>query len=97
MTIFIAGASGATGRLLVEQLLASDQNVKIVVRSFDTLSAGIINHPNLSVINASILDLGDVDMARNALLACCDRCCRRLWITKMRQTIYEPASARTIQ
>ena len=37
MTTLIIGASGATGRLLVEELLARDQSVKIIVRSLDSL------------------------------------------------------------
>ena len=33
ITVLVAGASGATGRLLVEQLLDYGQHVKIIVRS----------------------------------------------------------------
>ena len=33
MTTLVVGASGATGRLLVEQLLAQGEKVKIIVRS----------------------------------------------------------------
>ncbi len=66
MTTLIVGASGATGRLLVENLLAAGQAVRIVVRSLDSLPDAIKTHPNLSVIHASILDLTDADMARHA-------------------------------
>lgn len=65
MTTLIIGASGATGRLLVEELLKSGQKVKIVVRSLDSLPETIKNHVNLSVIQASILDLSDLDMAKH--------------------------------
>ncbi len=33
MTTLVVGASGATGRLLIEQLLNRSQNVKVIVRS----------------------------------------------------------------
>ena len=63
MTVVVVGASGATGRLLVEQLLNRDLNVKVIVRSTDNLSNDIKNHPNLSIVHASVLDLSDADMA----------------------------------
>jgi putative NADH-flavin reductase len=65
MTTLVVGASGATGRLLVEQLLNRGQNVKVVVRSPGKLPEAVMNHGNLSVIHASILDLNDADMARH--------------------------------
>ena len=37
MTTLIVGASGATGRLLIKQLLNADEKVKIIVRSADSL------------------------------------------------------------
>ena len=63
MNILIVGASGATGRLLVEQLLARGQFVKVIVRSPDTLPATIRQHEHLSVIQASVLDLSDAELA----------------------------------
>jgi putative NADH-flavin reductase len=66
MTTLIIGASGATGRLLVEELLQCGQKVKIVVRSLDNLPEAVKNHENLSVIQASILDLSNAEMARHA-------------------------------
>lgn len=63
MTTLIVGASGATGRLLVEELLNSGQAVKVVVRSLDGLPEAVRSHANLSVIQASILDMSDADMA----------------------------------
>lgn len=65
MTTLIVGASGATGRLLVEELLNRGQAVKIVVRSLDSLSEAIKSHANLSVIQASILDMSDTEMAKH--------------------------------
>ena len=65
MNVLIVGASGATGRLLTEELLNRGQFVKVIVRSPDKLPAVLRNHDNLSVIHASILDLSDVEFARH--------------------------------
>jgi hypothetical protein len=63
MTVLVVGASGATGRLLVKQLLDRGQNVKVIVRSPDKLLEVVPNHDNLTVIKASVLDLSDTEMA----------------------------------
>lgn len=65
MTTLVVGASGATGRLLVGQLLDRGENVKIVVRSRETLPEKITSHAGLSVIEASVLDLRDDEMAEH--------------------------------
>ncbi len=65
MTTLVAGASGATGRLLVTQLLTNGQNVKIIVRSVNSLPETITKHKNLSVIHASILDLSDAELTQH--------------------------------
>lgn len=65
MTTLVVGATGATGRLLVEDLLARGQTVKIVVRSPDTLPDTVKSHASLSIIQASILDMSDTEMARH--------------------------------
>lgn len=65
MTILVAGASGATGRLLVQHLLDRGQKVKIIVRSPDKLPEALKHHHQLSVIQASILDLDDAEMAQH--------------------------------
>jgi cation diffusion facilitator CzcD-associated flavoprotein CzcO len=65
MTILVVGASGATGRLLVEQLLNKGEKVRVIVRSPDNLPEAINNHKNLSVIHASVLDLSDAEMAQH--------------------------------
>jgi len=73
--ILVVGASGATGRLLVEKLLNLGQNVKVIVRSPDRLPKVIKNHAQLSIIHASILELSDEERACyvngcNAVLSC---------------------------
>ncbi|MCB0257270.1 MAG: SDR family oxidoreductase [Anaerolineae bacterium] len=63
--ILVVGASGATGRLLTEELLKRGQLVKVIVRTPDKLPAALRNHENLSVIHASLLDLSDAEMAQH--------------------------------
>lgn len=63
-TTLVVGASGATGRLLVEQLLDRGGSVRAIVRSKDALPDRIASHSRMTLIQASILDLSDEDMAR---------------------------------
>ena len=65
MTTLVVGASGATGRLLVEQLLERGENVRVIVRSPGKLSDDLKNQANLSVIHASLLDLSDAEMVQH--------------------------------
>ncbi|MEE9355726.1 MAG: NAD(P)-binding oxidoreductase [Methylococcaceae bacterium] len=65
MKTLVVGASGATGRLLVEQLLNRGQSVKIIVRTGSSLPDTIKNHKNVSIIYASVLDLSDTKMAEH--------------------------------
>lgn len=66
MKVLVVGASGATGRLVVDQLLERGVNVKAIVRSLDSLS----DHPNLHKIQASVHSLTDSEMATH--LSGCD-------------------------
>jgi len=71
MKVLIIGASGATGRLVVDQLLSRGVAVSAIVRSLDALP----DHPNLSKIQASVHDLTSDEMARhikgcNAVVSC---------------------------
>lgn len=75
MMTLVAGASGATGRQLTEQLLKRDQNVKVIVRSPEKLPDSWKKNERLSVIEASVLDIGESDMAKyvkdcNAVVSC---------------------------
>ena len=65
MMTLVVGASGATGRLLVQQLLTRGQKVKVIVRSPGNLPEGVRNHEHLSVIRASIMGLSSVEMAQH--------------------------------
>lgn len=64
MNYLIVGASGATGRLLTEQLLERGHFVKVIVRSPEKLPESIRNYENLSVIRAAVLDLSDAEMTQ---------------------------------
>lgn len=68
MTILVLGASGATGRLLVAELLKRGESVKAVVRTPASL-ADTLNHPLLTIVQASINDLGD-DEIRQLVADC---------------------------
>lgn len=59
----VVGASGATGRLLVEQLLARGQLVKAIVRSPDKLPNALKDNSRLTIIQASLLELSDAELA----------------------------------
>ncbi len=65
MTILVVGASGATGRLLVQQLLNRKQSVRAIVRSPEKLSDAIKNQDGLSMIKAGVLDLRDTELAQH--------------------------------
>lgn len=62
MSTLIVGANGATGRLLVEELLKQGQEVKIVVRSLKSFPNEMKSHAKLSIIEASILDMSHTEM-----------------------------------
>ena len=62
-TLLIAGATGNTGRPLVEQSLALGHTVRVIVRSRHRLPAAVLAHPNIAVIEASILDLSDQQLS----------------------------------
>lgn len=57
-TVLVAGASGATGRLVVEQLLNQGVNVRAVVRSPDRIPEALRDHPCLAITQAHLLELG---------------------------------------
>jgi len=62
MTVLVVGASGATGRLLVNQLLLKGNNVKIIVRSKENLPESWNEKNNLEIYTASILELSDIEL-----------------------------------
>lgn len=65
MQVLVAGASGATGRLLVQHLLDQGRSVRAIARSPDRLPEHLKAHNRLTVIQASILEISEADMARH--------------------------------
>ena len=61
-TVLVVGATGATGRQLVYQLLEMGQTVKVIVRSPEKLPASWKNHERLTIIHAAVLDLSEAEM-----------------------------------
>ncbi len=64
MTTLVVGASGATGRLLVDQLLSRGEQVRVVVRGRSELFDAVEQPDNLSVIRSSLLDMSDAELAQ---------------------------------
>lgn len=62
MTTLIVGASGATGRLLVEQLVAQGEKVKIIVRSVDSLPDAFKQNVQLVITEANLLEMTDAEL-----------------------------------
>ncbi len=62
MSILVVGGSGATGRLLLTELLDRGLAVKAIVRSPSALPAALREHPRLSLIQAELLALSDQEL-----------------------------------
>lgn len=63
MTILVVGASGATGKLLVDQLINAGLKVKVVVRATSHIPTSWIDHENISVIRYNVMEMGAVVLA----------------------------------
>ncbi|WP_295882334.1 NAD(P)-dependent oxidoreductase [uncultured Thiohalocapsa sp.] len=63
MTILVVGGTGATGRLLLAELLSRGERVRAIVRSADALPDGLRRHTGLELAVASLLDLSDAALA----------------------------------
>lgn len=70
MTILLIGASGATGRRLLAELLRRGHRVNAVVRPSSQLSDDIARHPALTLIRANLPELLEADLQQ--LVAGCD-------------------------
>lgn len=62
MKTLVVGATGATGKHLVEQLLLQGHFVKAFVREGSALPESIRNHERLTVISGSVLDISDNEL-----------------------------------
>ena len=65
MATLVVGATGATGQLLVAQLLNRGQKVRVIVRKKSSLPDNIANHENIFIIEASVLDITDAEMVQH--------------------------------
>lgn len=63
MTTLVVGATGATGRLLVAQLLAGGHAVRAIVRAAHRLPDALKGSENLTVVEADLLALTDAELA----------------------------------
>lgn len=75
MNVLVVGATGATGRLLVSQLLNRGCHVKAVVRSAERLPETVRTHAHLTLIEADILALPETELTGlvkdcNAVASC---------------------------
>lgn len=66
----VMGASGATGKLLIAELLKSDAEVMAIVRTSSSLKNTFKNQPNYHEITASITEMSDGELS--PLLKDCD-------------------------
>ena len=72
MKALVFGASGKTGRLLVQQLLKRNVDVRIVVRESSMIPESISGNRGVEIVRR---DVEDLDVARIAeLLSDCDGC-----------------------
>jgi nucleoside-diphosphate-sugar epimerase len=65
MTTLVVGASGATGRLLVEQLLKAGQKIKVIVRSTANIPDTWSNNGNITIIKSDITQIDIDDMSKH--------------------------------
>lgn len=57
MTTLVIGASGATGRLVVKQLLEQKQNVRAVVRTHSVIPAYFKDSPLIEIVYGTVLEM----------------------------------------
>jgi putative NADH-flavin reductase len=66
----VVGASGATGKLLVADLLKQDVEVTAIVRTSSSLKNTFDNHPNYHEVSANVTEMSDDELS--PLLKDCD-------------------------
>jgi NAD(P)-dependent dehydrogenase (short-subunit alcohol dehydrogenase family) len=65
MKVLVVGATGATGRLVVEQLLKREVSVRVIVRSEEKLQRLSETYDLLEIVNASISKMSQEDLLKN--------------------------------
>ncbi len=74
-TVLLVGATGRTGRRVLQQLLDRGVHVRAIVRSSAKLPADVVGNPNVVVIEAPVLSLRDDELQEHlrgcdAILSC---------------------------
>lgn len=62
MKVLVVGASGATGKQVVDQLLIQKHTAKVIVRSPEKIPHSWKNNADIEIISASVLELSDKEM-----------------------------------
>jgi len=75
MKVLVLGASGATGKQLVKQLIDRGINTRIVVREKSIMPTDILDNPLIDVIRGSISDFTDIELEHllediNSVVSC---------------------------
>jgi len=65
MTTLVLGASGATGKQLVEQLLNLGQEVKVIIRPTSKITVNWETNGNISIVKANISEISVDEMVRH--------------------------------
>lgn len=84
----LVGATGATGHLLLNELLDRGETVRVIVRSPQKLSAAVRSHERLSVTPARLLDLSNAELEEH--VRDCDAVASCLGHTISLRGIYGP-------
>lgn len=64
-TVLVLGATGRTGQAALRQLLDRGVAVRAIVRSPAKLAPELARHPAVTLVEASLLDLGDEELRRH--------------------------------
>ncbi|WP_375748112.1 NAD(P)-binding oxidoreductase [Vibrio sp. HN007] len=59
MTVLVLGATGATGRLVVKELISRGYHVKAIVRSISRVDRDLIASRQVEIVVANIIDLSE--------------------------------------
>jgi nucleoside-diphosphate-sugar epimerase len=75
LKVLVLGASGATGKLVVMQLIKRQINIRVVVREGAILSAEILDNPLVEIERGNITEFNDSEMISllqdcNAVVSC---------------------------
>lgn len=70
MMVLVVGATGATGKLLVEQLLSQECQVRVIVRSRNRLPESVRSHSGVEIVEANLLELTGEELRQH--VAGCD-------------------------